>query len=289
MNNCKICNGKGYIKYYNNNTYIYDLCECKYNISNQLKKRFVKDFNLPISIFRNDLFKYYIEELDEILDTKKKFIIFLDWINSLSEIEKNDIQTYLYDKLQKAIIKFKKTEMFKFFNSLDLSNFKVLTNIKQDNIYKPEYANNDFLSIDLKKANLQAVLIQELIAKQNKFIGKYRNIDKKYKEFIDKYLEPSNDKEKTYFINSKYIRQYLFGNLNPKRQQKIQKYFISLIANKIKNETNEEIISASNDEIVIKNPKNLNKLEQILEEIKFVNYLDLNINKFKLFQVDNFK
>jgi len=257
------------------------------NLTNSLKKRFVKDFSLPISIFKDDIFKYYINELDNYFQTKNKLKLFNNWINTLSKEEKENIKNYLFNKLQNAIDKFKQTEIFKFFNSIDMKNFNINNiNIKQENIYIPDNNEKIFLSIDLKKANLQAILIYNLIVKTEKYIGKYRNVEKEYEEFIKEYIRPRNNIEFEYFKQSKYIRQYLFGNLNPKRQQKLQKYFINLIANKILTHTNEEIVSASSDEIVIKNPKDLNKIENIINEVKFNHHLDLNITKFKLKQID---
>ena len=50
-------------------------------ITNALKQRFVKDYNLPINIFEDDLFEYYLKELDEQYDTIKKYESFKDFLN----------------------------------------------------------------------------------------------------------------------------------------------------------------------------------------------------------------
>ena len=93
------------------------------------------------------------------------------------------------------------------------------------------------LSIDLKKANFTSLKYFDSSLVDN---------CSTYREFMEQFTDCD------YIINSKNFRQVVFGQLNVKRQQIIQKYIISIFASKLIQIINKErIMSASSDEIVI--------------------------------------
>jgi hypothetical protein len=260
---CTICNGKGYFTYSRGELELHEICPCQKPLTNQDKKRFVKDFSLPISIFRDDIFNYYIKELDEYFNTKEKLNLFKLW---RARIE--DPKEYLFNKLQAGIEKIKQTEEYNAFIKGTLPNPKI--QLKQENIYNPDNCGFDILSIDLKKANYQAL---------NTFLG-----TESYEDFLLRFFDITDEIEMEYFKQSKYIRQYIFGNLNPKRQVKLQKVMISEIAEYIMQFKEIEILSASSDEIVLKNYQNYKK--EILEFLDKNYNGKINLNEFTLLQVD---
>ena len=78
-----------------------------------------------------------------------------------------------------------------------------------------------------------------------------------YRELIDKFTDQE------YFQQSKMFRQVVFGDLNPARQQRIQKYVIGQLCQKLL-DNGCEISSASSDEIIVKNKSSTSEVEQIL-------------------------
>jgi hypothetical protein len=81
-----------------------------------------------------------------------------------------------------------------------------------------------------------------------------------------------------YFSKSKMIRQVIFGDLNPSRQQRLQKYIINQLCIKLK-ENGYELSSASSDEIIISNSSNVEDIKKLLSDVP---------EKFKFFRVEKF-
>jgi len=205
-------------------------------LSNTLKKRFIKDFGLPIQVTQEPYFHYYLKLYDEHLCTLKKYKMFIDIVHKLKEDgffkELNHIKDSIINDINHLDVY---AELAK--NKLDEYNIK--SNIKQQNIYSIENVGKSFISIDLKHANFLAFKYynEELVLNANS-----------YEDLIKKY---SNEE---YFIQSKYLRQVIFGNLMPKKQQKIQKFLINNIINALAEKYNideKDFISASSDEVVI--------------------------------------
>jgi hypothetical protein len=63
-----------------------------------------------------------------------------------------------------------------------------------------------------------------------------------YEDFIGQFTEYA------YFINSKYLRQVIFGNLNPKRQQALQRMVIGELTDAL---PEEDIVAWTSDEVVV--------------------------------------
>ena len=94
-----------------------------------------------------------------------------------------------------------------------------------------------------------------------------------YNELLKKFTE-----DEYYFI-SKKIRQVIFGDLNPARQQRIQKFVINNLCKKLK-ENGCILSSASSDEIIIQNPDLTSKdIKEILKDTP---------EEFKFFRVEDF-
>ena len=247
-----------------------------------LRRRFVKDFNLPINIVDDPYFGYYMRAYDffpredyaNILhEITEKYEGNIDaWLQHYAEIRDNMITTIL------------NSDAYKAFNEMSLDNFKTpqkveyLNTVRDLNIYNNTYTGCTFVSIDLKKANFQAL--------------KYVNPDivlgcDTYEELIDKF---GGDE---YFKKSKYTRQVVFGKLNPQRTIKVEKFLIHSIFADERNKffgvllDNMELLSVKSDEIIFKViPENLlvtkELLDAVREEIKVNNGLDVRVEAFNL-------
>lgn len=178
-------------------------------------KRFCKDFNLPINIFSEPYFNYYMNTYN--FFPKKEYnntVKYIDekyngnyeiWDAEHAEKRNNIIMSILENP---AYIELNNTDMKKYFIP---ENYK---NIPDCNIWNKDNHGKAFISVDLKKANFQAL--------------KFHNKDivfgcNTYEELLDKFDMPE------YFKKSKYLRQVIFGKLNPKRATTIEKYLMTLI------------------------------------------------------------
>jgi len=191
--------------------------------------RFSKDYNLPINIFNEEMFSYYRElykdfwpynEEQLMEDEIKSFNNNVDvWLESYAHLRDNIINTL------------ENSEEYKAFNSKDLSEYDIPKelNVGEHSIYNEESEGKYFMSIDLKKANFQAL----------KYVGVLN--DNTYEDFIKRFSGTE------YFAKSKYLRQVIFGKLNPKRQIKVEKYLMSKI---LKDFTAWNLYSLNSDEAV---------------------------------------
>ena len=92
-----------------------------------------------------------------------------------------------------------------------LKEYNIDVKVGEHSLYSQETDGKRYVSIDLKKANFQAL----------KFAGILN--DASYEDFIRKY--GGDD----YIVNSKYLRQVIFGKMNPGRTIKVEKYIVSKI------------------------------------------------------------
>ena len=191
----------------------------KINNIKKFRQRFVKDYNLPINVFDDNLFEYYIQLYD--------FFPYLRYKETIEKIE-NEYDgcvekwlEYCASVRDNAINGVMETEEYKNFNSMDLRQYNFTPICGEHSCYTEETNGKRFLSIDLKKANFQALKYAGVIS------------DATYEQFIDRF--GGDD----YIANSKYLRQVIFGKMNPSRQIKIEKYLMFKVYEAIKDITEE--------------------------------------------------
>ncbi|KAL9649246.1 hypothetical protein ABK040_004267 [Willaertia magna] len=181
---------------------------------------------------------------------------------------------------------------------------KILPNVNGREVYSGLHNDFVFVSIDMSSANFSTLKVTDknLVMNCNSYrdliiwstvkLLEQKNIHPK---LLNDIKENSNENEFiNYLTNAKQIRQVIFGKLNPKRQQTLQKFtmrqLIKIILETELNKEEEElkeylqldrIISCTSDEIVfmITNPNLINKKEllknkrDINEEYKIANKL----------------
>lgn len=208
------------------------------DISEKLKERFCKDCNIPLKLFKEPYFTDRLQLYDNYYNTLDKWNIFV------RELDKYKCeQDYLeeYNRVKNAAIKdIKDSDGYKRFNVEDMNKYTVkYKDLPGKDIYKPSNIGKLFISIDMRKANFSAL----------KFYDKsiFSNSDT-WEEFIERYTENKH------IVNSKYIRQVILGNCNPKRQVTYEKYLMGLVLEVLIDElgySTSDIAFYSNDEIVI--------------------------------------
>lgn len=207
----------------------------------KLRQRFSKDFNLPINIFDEKYFNYY-SRLYDFFPTEM-----WEYVNKrIDEDFEGNVENWLNycaDFRDRAIIETMATDEYKAFNSMDMSQWEVnpeVPKIGEHSVYTEENDGRYFVSIDLKKANFQAL----------KKAGVLK--DDTYEDFVERF---GGDE---YIKNSKYLRQVIFGKMNPGRTIKVEKYIMGEIY-RVVHLTIEgmgyEFFSLNSDELVFRGKK----------------------------------
>lgn len=230
-----------------------------------LRKKFVKDFGLPITIYKSPYFEYYLELYEDLYQSKTLYQLF-----EREVLDVGGIEPYLaeYTKLKNRIIEHvKDKESFQRFNGSVLSEFDVKMELPKTKLYHPENHGNRFVSIDLEKANFHSL--------------RYYDTDildgaKTYNQWLKQFTQSAH------IARSKNLRQVIFGNLNPKKQQKLQKHithsFLQVVEQFV---PNSDIMSASHDEIII-------RIDQELDKVKLQEELEKVHNKAFPLHVEEF-
>ena len=175
-----------------------------------------------------------------------------------------------------AISSIKNSKAYQQFNNEDMNIYKVShLNLPSNDIFKTTNDKKIFVSIDMKKANFSSL---------HYYNNKIFNEKNTWEEFISSFT--TNE----HIIHSKYIRQVILGNCNPKRHITYEKYLMDQVLTFL--EQNfvpiQQIVFFSNDEIVIDvtnanyNMDKVNKLQIALNhEFTF----PLKVEMFKLHKI----
>lgn len=245
----------------------------------ELKKRFVKDYNLPIQVLASPYFEYFLDLYQEDYGSKSEWDKLQKEIETKFEGNSGKYLDHFYIIRNKIIEDLENSMEYKNFCE-DKEFFNRYSNpgeIKQ-RLYTVEQIDKVFLSIDLRKANFQAFRFYnpELVKNTNT-----------YKEFIELYDESE------LLAESKYTRQVIFGKLNAKRQITLEKYLMYEIFEEIKEIIPEDfkLFSRQTDEIVYEIPRNYvpdGIEEQLISIIKEKLDLDVKVEVFTLKMLQRF-
>ena len=207
-------------------------------ISTRAKKRFCKDCNIPLRLFQEPYFTDRLKLYDKFYGTIEKWQVF---VNELEKYHCEQDYFEEYNRVKDAAINtIKESEAYQRFNNEDINKYRVThENLTNKDIFKTTNDGKLFISIDMRKANFSSLLDYD----ENMFSGANT-----WEEFIGKF---TNNK---HIINSKYIRQVILGNCNPKRHITYEKYLMNQVLDVLIKKVGyfmSEIVFFSNDEIVI--------------------------------------
>ena len=247
-------------------------------VSTRLKERFCKDNNLSIQVFEEP---YFTERL-ELFGEKDNYDSFVELVNS--KFAGNEELFFAeYNSLKDKIIDFiKNSDAFIHLNTCDMNQYAVNISSKQVDVYKEPYIGKRFLSIDIRKANFSS-LVHYGLNTGNLFFDNYN-----WNDFMKQFTDISH------FIDSKYIRQVVFGNCNPKRQVTYEKYLTCNVLNRILSIPNVDksfVYSFCNDEIVLcvdnMDDNTIQAIWDLCEKELSSNYIPLKVEYFLLGKVTN--
>lgn len=241
----------------------------------ELRRVFLKEFNIPFNIVEDPFFDYYINYYEEDFGSLTKWNRLKAELSNYDSIE--DYFNEYYSIRDKAILFLKDNKRIAVFD--EVFNVKKFFDYSSINLYNQENVGRYFIQIDLKKANFQAIkfidkyldkclkpdldvqlrslkTMRDKAGKPNlfgKLFNKADNIEEKI-ETIEKTLRDIGDDPilgdfLTYqdFIKSfetrpnflaeegKHNRQVIFGKVNPKTQQKVETHLCGEIITHLKN------------------------------------------------------
>jgi hypothetical protein len=202
-------------------------------------QRFAKDYNLPINVFDEKMFDYYKDLYGDFFPN----CIFDEIVEKIENEYGGNVDQWLdycASVRDNAINEILSSPEYNHFNTMSMTSFDVTYPCGERSCYTEEADGEFFLSIDLKKANFQALKYVKVIT------------DDTYEKFIKRM--GGDD----YITGSKYLRQVIFGKLNPSRQIKVEKYLMCKVYDGVNNKLKNygfDLYSFNSDEIVYKASK----------------------------------
>lgn len=244
-------------------------------ITNTLKKRFCKDYCIPIKLYEEPFFSDRIQIFEPFYGSHTKY---KNLISVANKIDNEDDFFEWAERIKNDIVdKVKATEGYKKFSKEKIESFAPInTDIKDNVVYVHENHGKIFISIDLVKANFTALKHYD-----NSILFNTDN----YEEFMRLFTDEK------YFIESKYMRQVVFGNLNPKLQSAYEKFMMDKILTALlKVFSKNKIYSFLTDEIIISTDINkmitdYNKVNSVLEKINTEGII-ARVDLFQLFEIE---
>lgn len=266
-------------------------------LNKNVKLRFINDFNLSISVVEDEYFDYYIDLYDNHYETKKKKQLLIDTIKKYipDGVELTDeswdaaqeaFLTDFYDTRDNILQSMLDTDAYKSFISDENPIFREKAELdvygcqftKRKEIYTVENAGKFFISLDFKKANFNALKEYD-----SNIIF---NADT-YEDMIRKFTDLE------YIIDSKHIREYIFGKLNHPRQSKLEQIRTSKLLKLLldENKFNKESLSLFvDDELVFVSDSLLpvEECEKLSSWIKEELGYDIRVESFELKRIKDF-
>ena len=235
-------------------------------VSTRAKERFCKDCNIPIRLFQEPYFTDRLTLFDKFYGTLEKWNLFVE------ELQKYNCEQDYFEEYNRvkdsAILTIKESEAYQRFNSDDMNKYRVThENLPNKDIFKPTNDGKSFISIDMRKANFSSL---------HHYSADMFGVNT-WEEFIGRFTDNKH------IINSKYIRQVILGNCNPKRHITYEKYLMDILLTDLleKYVPIERVVFFSNDEIVI-DVSDMNKSRQALLAFNLERYLKDVSPEFKL-------
>lgn len=223
------------------------------HLSNTVKNRFIKDWKMPIQVVQEPFFSYAMETVDSHFQSVSKLKMLTDVIDVLGTeedffSESNRVKTSLIAAIQD-------TPKYKELQNDNLGSFDINEiGIRQKDIYTMVNVNKTFISLDLVKANFNVMKMYDSTLTLG--FDNYEDLVGSVTDF-------------DYFKKSKYLRQVIFGNMIPKKQQKLQKWVMRQLIDMLHTDVGiemDDFDSTSADEVLFAvDPQDAEKFVEMVE------------------------
>lgn len=209
----------------------------KFRFNWNLAQRFVNDYRLPIPIMGAKMFEYHLNLYEKEYQALTKWNTMWQMIDHRFEGDPDKFLTEFYRVREQIVTEVPKNEAFQRFNNCDM-NVYATQNLKPkcSSLYNETNIGNYFVSIDLTKGNFQSLnyVDKEMLMNSETYI-----------DFIRKFTD-------IYYIEeSKYFRQVIFGQMNPKRHITVEKYMMGKIYDLIVDKYKMTNLTVSNSDELI--------------------------------------
>lgn len=245
-------------------------------VSTRGKERFCKDCNIPLRLFQEPYFIDRLNLYDKFYGTLEKWDMFVD------ELKKYNCEQDYFEEYNRvkdiAILNIKNSEAYQRFNEEDMNKYRVThENLSNKDIFKSTNDGRTFISIDMRKANFSSL---------QHYDSAIFNGASTWEDFIGMYTD------NRHIINSKYIRQVILGNCNPKRHITYEKYLMDGVLEFVTQFLLPigRVVFFSNDEIVFDvtdcdfNYEYTSNIQNILDEKSMI---PLKVEFFTLHKIHN--
>ncbi len=234
-------------------------------MTEKIKERFCKNYGFPIKIFREPIFTSRLKLYDSHFGTLEKWDQFVSEVSKFGS-EKSYMDAY-GDLKERVISDIKGTEGYREFNECDMNWFPVKKcNISSGSLFNHSNINSGFISFDLVKGCYTALKYFD-----SSIVGNSET----YEEFISRYTDVQH------FIESKYIRQVIFGNCNPRRQTTIEKHMMSFVLEEVLKVLRlEDIRIFTCDEVITYNKLEDTVISKIVSKMKQEHGFDVRVERF---------
>lgn len=204
-----------------------------------LKKRFCKDKGLPINVFESP----YFESRLQLFGAWEDYCAYMHMVESMGGAEQ---YLHHYNQVKDAAINYiKESDAYKLLQSSGdfFQAMKKPGGFSGNDVYKEHNVGHEFVSIDMRKANFTALV------HFGRTVGQPFFEDYNYRAFMRQFTDVEH------IIGSKYIRQVIFGNCNPKRQIAYESYLMGKLLQHLLDEKlieRNDVHSLMSDEIILK-------------------------------------
>lgn len=243
-------------------------------VLNQLRRKFIKDYQIPISVTDSPYFEANLKLLEDDCKANTKYLDLLETVRDKFDGNMQKFLEYRHSVEDQILGYILNSEAYKAFNR-DKSTIPSETPIVgSPELYTKEQCGCFFVSYDMIKANFQALRYA------NPAIVKDCET---YEQFIEKFTDIE------YFKHAKQLRQVLFGKLNGKRTSSIEKYISNLFAKEFSQRLGVygfTPYSIKTDEIIFKFNGSEKQFETMKVSNEEFNGFRFRVNKFKLVSKD---
>jgi len=184
-------------------------------LTDQTRRRFVKDFSLQIPVLTDPYFEYYLELYDPLYSTEGYYKLLVDAVNHYGGEEQFFVAgADLRDRIISHVENKPRYQAFAKNEDDFIGKMKVRDlGVRQEGIYHAGNADTLFISIDIKTANFQSLRY---------FDADFVDGCASYEDFVGRFTD-----HPAYFAKSKNLRQSIFGKLSPTRQQHINRWMLN--------------------------------------------------------------
>jgi hypothetical protein len=187
-------------------------------LNKELNQRFVKDVRVPIGVFVEPYFSHKLALFETLYaNLREKYNEFVTAVQSYDHTGSDNGQPYMehYNYVKDSIINtVLESEGYNRLQSENMNNYAVpqeFRNLSSKSIFKSDNTERQFLSIDLRKANFQAM---------RNYDPAIFNGHRTWEDFVRQFTDCEH------IINSKYIREATMGKCNPKRHIALEQHMM---------------------------------------------------------------